>query len=491
MRDEGLVATAVVDALVDGSSSPCALPNDELLVAFDELAARRRAIDAALVRVAGEVAARSDGLAAEDSLARAAGHRSVREMVQHRVGVRSREASILCAVADATRSRVALSGATIPVAHPHVAAALAAGAIAIAQAHAIVDPLVASGGRVAPGDLEIAELDLVAHACGTDPADDGAPMVPEDLATVARRWIAHLDPDGEEPSHDDQLAQRYLRMTRRRDGMLKGEFLAMPEQGDAVESLMDALVKPRRVVFEDGCGADDDRDAEDDPDAVDADAVDERPVDERTLEQRRIDALADVAQHYAATEAPKICEEAPTLVVTVSEDALHGRADRLADLATLQRSGLPVPVHVAARILCDGYVQGVVQRADGEPLRLGRRRRLFSMSQRRAIVARDRHCRAPGCTAPPAWCETHHVVRWADDGRTDVANGILLCRFHHSEVHRGALSVLPATTDAGDDRAGADSALRTRGPRRRWRVTSAYRRRPRVRPSPSRTPMRT
>ncbi|SDH99483.1 HNH endonuclease signature motif containing protein [Agrococcus jejuensis] len=477
MRDDETVETAVTDALVAGSLSPGALPNAELIVAFDELAARRRAIDAALVRVAGEIAARSDGLAPEDSLARAAGHRSVRELVQHRVGVRSREASTLCAVADATRSRLGLSGATIPVPHRHVAAALAMGAIGIAQAHAIVEPLVASSARIAPDDLEIAELDLVAHACGADPADDGAPMVPEDLATVARRWIAHLDPDGEEPRHDDQLAQRYLRTSRRRDGMLKGEFLAMPEQGDAFEALLDAMVMPRRVVFEDSCGADE------------SDAV-ERPADERTPQQRRIDALADVAAHYAATEAPKVCDEAPTLVITVAEDALHGRADRLADLATLQRSGLPVPVHVAARILCDGFVQTVVQRADGEPLRLGRRRRLFSMSQRRAIVARDRRCRAPGCTAPPAWCETHHVVRWADDGRTDVANGILLCRFHHAEVHRGALTVA-AAIDAEPDEVGTTAPRLASATRRRWRVTSAYRRRSRLRGSPPRAPMRT
>lgn len=479
MRDERVVETAVVDALVAGAASPASLPSAELLVAFDELAARRRAIDAALVRLAGEVATRSDGLAPEDSLARAAGHRSVREMVQHRVGVRSREASILCAVADATRSRVGLSGAAIPVPHPHVAAALAAGAIAIAQAHAIVEPLAASGTRIAPDDLEVAELDLVAHACGTDAADDGAPMVPEDLVTVARRWIAHLDPDGEEPRHDDQLAQRYLRTSRRRDGMLTGEFLAMPEQGDALEAMLDALVKPRRVVFEDACGGDSDHEQA------------ESPADERTLQQRRMDALADVAAHYAATEAPRICDEAPTLVITVSEDALHGRADRLADLATLQRSGLPVPVHVAARILCDGFVQTVVQRSVGEPLRLGRRRRLFSMSQRRAIVARDRHCRAPGCTAPPAWCETHHVVRWADGGRTDVANGILLCRFHHAEVHRRALTVLPASDEGAIDADARVALPRSRELRRRWRVTSAYRRRSRLRVAPPRAPMRT
>lgn len=479
MRDDEAVETGVVDALVAGTMAPGALPNAELIVAFDEIAARRRAIDAALVRMAGEIAARSDALAPEDSLARAAGHRSVRELVQHRLGVRSREASILCAVADATRSRVSLSGTTIPVPHPHVAAGLAAGAIAIAQAHAIVDPLLGSAARIAPDDLELAELDLVAHACGMDPADDGAPMVPEDLATVARRWIAHLDPDGEEPRHDDLLAQRYLRTRRRRDGMLAGEFLAMPEQGDAFESMLDALVKPRRVVFEDACGAD-----SDDEHAT-------HPADERTLQQRRVDALADVAAHYAATDAPKICEEAPTLVVTIAEEALHGRVDRLADVATLQRSGLPVPVHVAARILCDGFVQALVQRADGEPLRLGRRRRRFSMSQRRAIIARDRHCRAPGCTAPPAWCETHHVVRWADGGRTDVANGILLCRFHHAEVHRGGLMVLPASDDGAIDADPRDALPRSRAVRRRWRVTSAYRRRSRLRASPPRAPMRT
>jgi hypothetical protein len=33
-------------------------------------------------------------------------------------------------------------------------------------------------------------------------------------------------------------------------------------------------------------------------------------------------------------------------------------------------------------------------------------------------------------------CEAHHILFWArDKGRTDVADGILLCKFHHLLMH--------------------------------------------------------
>jgi hypothetical protein len=54
---------------------------------------------------------------------------------------------------------------------------------------------------------------------------------------------------------------------------------------------------------------------------------------------------------------------------------------------------------------------------------------------RRAVVARDRHCRFPGCDRPSAWCDAHHVVHWADGGATSVENLLLLCRRHHRMIH--------------------------------------------------------
>jgi hypothetical protein len=49
---------------------------------------------------------------------------------------------------------------------------------------------------------------------------------------------------------------------------------------------------------------------------------------------------------------------------------------------------------------------------------------------------RDRHCTADGCDIPAAWCEAHHHKQpWSKGGRTDLADGKLLCPFHHHRAH--------------------------------------------------------
>jgi hypothetical protein len=50
---------------------------------------------------------------------------------------------------------------------------------------------------------------------------------------------------------------------------------------------------------------------------------------------------------------------------------------------------------------------------------------------RRAVIARDRHCAHPGCRQRPAACQVHHITPRSQGGRTDLANLILLCPFHH------------------------------------------------------------
>ncbi|QCR19122.1 HNH endonuclease signature motif containing protein [Agrococcus sp. SGAir0287] len=467
MRAQGEVETAVVDALVTGDLTASSLVDAEVLVAIDELAARRRRIDAAIVALAGEAAARSEGRPAEESLVRRAGHRSTPELLQHRIGVRAREARILCEVADATRAGVALSGGDVPVPFPAVAAAVAAGWIAVPQAHAIVERLRASSARVDVESLHLAERDLVDRATGGHD-DDEAAMVPEHLGVLARRWLAHLDPDGDEPRLADQLEQRLLRLRTLADGSIDGRFRCTAEQGERIITALDAHVRPRRVSF-------------DDP-ATDAAEASEEASDARTLDQRRMDALVAMVSRHAELASPRVAGEAPTLTIAVHEDALHGRPRTPDDGPIAVRSGEAMPTAAAARILCDGFVQALVLDDRGEPLRQGRRQRLFTLAQRRAIVARDRHCRAPGCTAPPGWCETHHVTRWADGGRTDVEDGILLCQHHHTEVHRGALRVEPGEPPA----AAGPPTPGTRQTGRRWRVRSTLPRRPR-----SRVPLRT
>jgi hypothetical protein len=60
---------------------------------------------------------------------------------------------------------------------------------------------------------------------------------------------------------------------------------------------------------------------------------------------------------------------------------------------------------------------------------------------RRALVARDRHCRMPDCTTTASRCEPHHVVHWSQGGPTSLANMLLLCGACHRDLHQGRASV--------------------------------------------------
>jgi hypothetical protein len=69
-------------------------------------------------------------------------------------------------------------------------------------------------------------------------------------------------------------------------------------------------------------------------------------------------------------------------------------------------------------------------------LDLGRHVRLASTAQRRAAAARDGGCVFPGCDAPIAWTDNHHVEHYERGGATAVQNLALLCRRHHGITHR-------------------------------------------------------
>jgi 5-methylcytosine-specific restriction protein A len=87
------------------------------------------------------------------------------------------------------------------------------------------------------------------------------------------------------------------------------------------------------------------------------------------------------------------------------------------------------------RLACDSSLCRIVLSGESEVLDVGRRTRVVPAPLRRAVIARDRHCRWRGCTRPPQWCDVHHIVPWADDGHTVLVNLCLLCRYHHSLLH--------------------------------------------------------
>jgi len=70
------------------------------------------------------------------------------------------------------------------------------------------------------------------------------------------------------------------------------------------------------------------------------------------------------------------------------------------------------------------------------------RRRFPGEKLKRWIAARDRTCRAPGCTAIARVCEYDHTTDYADGGLTTADDLGLLCKAHHPVKHDGWWTVL-------------------------------------------------
>ena len=152
-------------------------------------------------------------------------------------------------------------------------------------------------------------------------------------------------------------------------------------------------------------------------------------------------AFAQLLEAVDPRRLPVHGGDATTVIVTIPLAAL--RADLAA--ADLVGSGL-VPgddltgdrltAAEVRRLACTASILPAVLGGESLPLDLGRARRLFSPAQRRALLIRDRTCRAEGCDVPGTWCEAHHRRDpWRAGGLTDLHDGELLCTHHHHRVH--------------------------------------------------------
>lgn len=102
----------------------------------------------------------------------------------------------------------------------------------------------------------------------------------------------------------------------------------------------------------------------------------------------------------------------------------------------------PIDPRVIRAWACDADLIPVVLGNQGEVLDIGRQQRTFPPAIRKAIIARDQGCAAPGCWAPAPWCQVHHIRYWTKhEGPTSADNGVLLCSHHHQALHHDQLSV--------------------------------------------------
>ncbi|WP_394194381.1 HNH endonuclease signature motif containing protein [Microbacterium foliorum] len=140
--------------------------------------------------------------------------------------------------------------------------------------------------------------------------------------------------------------------------------------------------------------------------------------------------FAIAARH---SDMPTLGGSAPVLVVNVDAKDLVGGMGGNGGWATVAGSGAHVPVSVAAHVACAGTIQRVLV-DEGRIIGITTTDRVFTVHQRRAIIARDKECLIPGCHVPASWCEIHHVVEHARGGPTHTDNGVPLCWWHHRSL---------------------------------------------------------
>ena len=73
-------------------------------------------------------------------------------------------------------------------------------------------------------------------------------------------------------------------------------------------------------------------------------------------------------------------------------------------------------------------------------MNIGRKRRTIPTALRRALSARDQHCRFPGCSHT-RFVDAHHIQHWAQGGQTSLDNLMLLCGHHHRLIHEGGFQI--------------------------------------------------
>jgi hypothetical protein len=154
--------------------------------------------------------------------------------------------------------------------------------------------------------------------------------------------------------------------------------------------------------------------------------------DDRTIPQLLADALVDLVRIATRADDGTVLGSRPVGVrILVTQRDLERGVGR----AEIEGQKDAMTVQTAERHLCEFDSVTIQFDEAGMPLAVGRSKRLFTPRQRIALAARDGGCLFPECDRPPSWTEAHHINPWCEGGKTDVADGVLLCRHHHLLVH--------------------------------------------------------
>jgi hypothetical protein len=355
-------------------------------------------------------------------------------------------------------------------------------------------PALAEGARAGAVSMEqLVKVAELARHIGVDHVRDYDEILaqlcsaagPVEVSRACERIQALVDPDGAEPDPEEDFQRREITFSQL-GSMLYIRGRLDPEGAAAVQAAVDALMRPPRP-------GDERTAAQRRADAVvdlARGALAGTGLPEVGGERPQVgllvtpEILFGTPDQTACAEPPSCPDPMPTTTVDPTSPVLaqptltspdgsnpSSAADRRStgrieptaagcphptdacgcDRDPLTRAGVPplperpwltwvgeVSPELARRLACDGAIwRLVLDPRTGLPLDVGRKMRIVPWWMRKAIRARDRTCRWPGCDVPSEWTDAHHLIPWWRGGLTTAEQIVSLCRYHHMRVHEG------------------------------------------------------
>ena len=304
----------------------------------------------------------------------------------------------------------------------------------------------------AAGALSYSKLRAIARmdTKGNDGVDDvllayAAEHTADEIEDLVRAWKIEADAERDPTEWVRRYEQTSLRASVQFNGMGLIELVTTDDEHHELMALIDATVEHRwqrehnRAKFDGLEGSVSSAEA---PERADDDAAlegtvsaAEAPPPRIGFPRRRAEAAAELLRiGFAHLDLPDDTSGADRYLLNIDVSLVDLVGNRSAQ-PTLA-NGQPIDIRTAIRAACDAAVVRHVTGGAGEPLDIGRKTRVWTAGQRRAVRRRDRHrCRFPGCDNRIA--DVHHLWHWTKGGPTDVDNGCLLCPAHHRLVHEG------------------------------------------------------
>src|SRR5665811_1401041 len=151
--------------------------------------------------------------------------------------------------------------------------------------------------------------------------------------------------------------------------------------------------------------------------------------DPRQADRRRADALIELARRATAAGSNAPTTTKAQIVVTIDYDRLVSAVKG----AGTTLGGQVLSPQTVRKLACDANIIPMVLGSQGQPLDVGRTKRLVTPALLAALWARDKGCTYPGCGRPPQWTDAHdsmsQPVQCGHEAESGTPGGAVRARF--------------------------------------------------------------